>query len=72
MKDWGCFKKWMPRACVCQAGDNGATFTVPGSPSAVHATALLLLFGMKRKMSVLQAAFEDAALKLHSKKSKSS
>lgn len=72
MKDWGCFKKCMPRACVCQAGDNGATFTVPGSPAAVHATALLLLLGMKRKMSVLQAAFEDAALKLHRKKSKSS
>lgn len=49
MKDWGCFKKWMPRVCVCQAEDNGATFTVPGSPSAVHATALLLLFGMKRE-----------------------
>lgn len=69
MRGWGCFKKRMPRARVCQAEDNGATFTVPGSPSALHATALLLLFGIKRKMSVLQTAFEDAALKLHRKKS---
>jgi len=51
----------MPRACVCQTGDNGATFTVPGTPSAVCATAMLLLFGIKRKMSGRQAVFEDAA-----------
>lgn len=51
----------MPRACVCQAGDDGATFAVPGAPSAVRATAMLPLFGIKGKMSVLQAVFEDTA-----------
>lgn len=61
MRDWGYYRKRMPRARVCQAGDNGATFTVPGAPSAVCATAMLLLFGIKRKMSVLQAVFEDTA-----------
>jgi len=51
----------MPRACVSQAGDNGAAFTVPGTPSAARAAAVLVLLGIKRDTSVLQAGFESGS-----------
>lgn len=60
MRGWGCYRKRMPRASVCQAGDNGAALTVLSTPSAVCTTAMLLLLGIKKEMSISQAVFEDS------------
>lgn len=51
----------MPRACVSQAGDNGAAFTVLGTQSAARVTAMLLLLGIKRDTSVLQAGLQSVS-----------
>lgn len=61
----------MPRARVCQAGDN----VLPLLSQALHLQFIHSLAPAVwdgEEMSVLQAAFEDAALKLHRKKNQSS